>query len=54
MKTRDAVRLAISIMENELNRMVVKTWTATDEETDRYAKIADAIKTLQSLPEAML
>ncbi len=54
MKTREAVKIAVEIMESELNRMVVKPWTATDEESVRYSKIADAIKVLQSLPEAML
>jgi len=63
MKTRDAVKIAVEIMEAELNKVAVDInivrFSGTGEAyilklQDRYDEIADAIKTLQELPEAVL
>lgn len=63
MKTRDAVKIAVACMENEMQKLAVDanivkvTGTGSPymlKAHDRYAEIAEAIKTLEQLPEAML
>ena len=63
MKTRDAVKIAVECMEKEMQKlafdanMVKLTGNGSPymlKAHDRYAEIAEAIKTLKELPYDML
>jgi len=62
-KTRDAVKIAIACMETEMQKLAVDANIVRvtghgsphmQKSHSRYAEIADAIKTLRQLPDAML